>query len=294
MYGYVRPEKGELKVREYETFRGVYCALCHTLGKRYGAPFRFAVNYDMTFLAMLLAGPEAPEGESRRCPYHPMRRIRCPAPFPALETAADYTVILAYWKLRDGVRDKGFFGAAGCRILCAAMGRAYRRAAALRPAFAAAAEKELLALAALEEEKCPGLDPPADKFACLLRAAADGAEGTDRARVLRELLYHLGRIVYLLDAADDLGEDERSGAYNPLRYRFRLRDGKLAPEDENALRQTLQHSHNCVSAAYELLEENPYAGILSNVIYFGLPAAAQTVLSGGRRAGRKKRERSRI
>lgn len=295
MYGYVRPEKGEMKMREYEAFRGVYCALCHELRGRYGTAFRFAVNYDLTFLAMLLAGQEQSELCPRRCPYHPLRKTPCPTSFPALSAAADYTVILAWWKLRDGERDKGTLGRAGCRILRAIMTRAYKKAAALRPDFARAAEENLLALAALEEEKCPGIDQPADKFAKILQAAAEGADTPERARILRELLYHLGRIVYLLDAADDLAADERSGAYNPLHYRFALQDGKLTPEDEKALRLTLEHSHNCVCAAYELLAKNPYEGVLTNTIYFGLPAVTQAVFSGTWRASQKqKRNRSNL
>ena len=287
MYGYVRPEKGEMKMREYEQFRGVYCALCHELRRRYGWMFRFAVNYDLTFLAMLLAGQEGPEICSRRCPYHPLRKTQCPASFPALGAAADYTVILAWHKLRDGEHDGGFFARTGCRALRAFMTRAYKKAAALRPDFARTAEENLLALNALEAKKCPGIDPPADKFARILQGAAEGADTPERARILRELLYHLGRIVYLLDAADDLPEDEKSGAYNPLRYRFAPENGKLTPEDEKALRLTLEHSHNSVCAAYELLSKNPYEGILTNIIYFGLPAVTQAVFSGTWKASQK-------
>ena len=84
MYGYVRPLRDELKVREYETFRGVYCGLCHTLKKRYGPLYRYAVNYDMTFLAMLLAAPGDVGVCQKRCPYHPLRRMDCPQNLPVL------------------------------------------------------------------------------------------------------------------------------------------------------------------------------------------------------------------
>ena len=73
MYGYVRPDKGELKVKEYELFRAVYCGLCETLRERYGFFTRFAVNYDMTFLAMVLLSDQA-QARQRRCPVHPMRK----------------------------------------------------------------------------------------------------------------------------------------------------------------------------------------------------------------------------
>ena len=52
----------------------------------------------------------------------------------------------------------------------------------------------------------------ADAFAQLLAAAAaEAVEDPVRRRVLEQLLYHLGRWVYLIDAADDLQKDAVSG-----------------------------------------------------------------------------------
>lgn len=53
MFGYVRIDKGELKVKEYEAYRGIYCSLCRALSKRYGLFSRLILSYDMTFLAMV-------------------------------------------------------------------------------------------------------------------------------------------------------------------------------------------------------------------------------------------------
>ena len=293
MYGYVRPERSELKIREYEVFRGVYCGLCHTLKSRYGPLLRFAVNYDLTFLAMLLAEPGPQRTSPRRCPYHPLRRVICPTRSDAMDAAADYTVILAYWKLRDEAEDAGIAKSLGCRFLSAVMHRAYRKAAETRPGFAGTTESELHALRELEKEACPGIDAPADRFARILRAAADGQPDAERSRILRELLYHLGRIVYILDAVDDLEDDTRSGAYNPLRYRFSPVDGKLSADDARELRISLQHSHNSIVSAYELLDRSPYADILANILYLGLPAVTQAVFSGEWKASqRQRKERS--
>ncbi|MEI3346952.1 MAG: DUF5685 family protein [Dysosmobacter sp.] len=38
-----------------ERFRRMYCGLCHTLGQRYGTAARFILNYDFTYLAILLS-----------------------------------------------------------------------------------------------------------------------------------------------------------------------------------------------------------------------------------------------
>ena len=280
MYGYVRPVKGELKVAEFERFQGVYCGLCHELARKYGFFSRFLVNYDFTFLAMLLAGDEPVAMCPRRCPAHPVRKRACLESCGSLSLAADMTVVLGWWKLADGAKDGKFPALAGCRLACLALKRAYGKAAARQRDFEAAVEENLAALQALERDKCPNLDAAADKFASILRSISGCVADPARQRAAGELLYALGRIIYILDAADDLAEDMEKDRYNPLRYRFRPVDGKLLPEDEKLLRTSLQHSHNALVSAYALMGENAYGGILSNTIYLGLPAATQAVFAG--------------
>ena len=45
--------------------------------------------------------------------------------------------------------------------------------------------------------------------------------------MLEQLLYHLGRWIYLVDAADDLKKDVKNGSYNPLVPRFGAQAGEL-------------------------------------------------------------------
>ena len=287
MYGYVRPVKGELKIVEFERYRGVYCGLCHELKRRYGFLARFLVNYDFTFLAMLLAGDEKTGTCPLRCPSHPFKKTQCLASCDGLATAADQSVILGWWKLKDGAEDKGFPVSWGYKLACLLFKRAYKKAAARRPSFAKAVQEQLHGLQQLERERCASLDEAADKFAAILRSIAEGESDPARQRVLGELLYHLGRIIYILDAADDLAEDVKSDGYNPLRYRFSLQDEKLSDEDEKVLRTSMQHSHNAMSAALALLGDNMYSTIVSNIVYLGLPAVTQAVFAGTWRAPAK-------
>ena len=115
MFGYVRPPLAELGAEETERFRRIYCGLCHTLGRRHGSAARFILNYDFTFLAILLSEPREGEPERGRCLASPVRARTFQPPSPALEVAADESVILAYWQLRDGVADHGAAGAAPSR-----------------------------------------------------------------------------------------------------------------------------------------------------------------------------------
>ena len=92
MFGYVRPSDDRLTPADRETFRAAYCGLCHALGARYGLVGRMILNYDLTFLAMVLSDG-AGEMCAKRCAVHPMRRRCCVAGDPALDAAAEYRFI---------------------------------------------------------------------------------------------------------------------------------------------------------------------------------------------------------
>jgi len=280
MYGYVRPLKGELKVSQYESFQAVYCGLCHELRRRYGPASRFLVNYDFTFLAMLFSSGQTPVCEMLHCPVSRLRKHRCLCSCPELGVAADYSVILAWWKLRDGVHDENFFKALAYRLSSGLLRGAYRKAQKKQPEFAEIVARRLVELNALEADRCPSIDRMAEKFALILQSAAGGVSDPARRRVLDELLYHVGRIVYILDAIDDLAEDFKKGNYNPLVYRFSAQNGALTDDDRDSLRLTLRHSHNSVISAFALLEKNPWTDILENTVYLGLPWVTEMVFSG--------------
>ena len=131
----------------------------------------------------------------------------------------------------------------------------------------------------------------ADTFAQLLAAAAAGVEDPVRRRVLRQLLYHLGRWVYLVDAADDLKKDVKSGSYNPLVYRFHAEGGTLTAEDRAALAATLDSSVRAMAAAFELADFGPWRAIIESVVYEGLYAVGAAVLNGTFRKGRRRKQR---
>ena len=78
MFGYVKTCTPQLRICEWEAYRGVYCGLCRTLGHRFGPLARLTLSYDFTFLAMLdmALREEPPEYRRRSCGVNPLRR--CP------------------------------------------------------------------------------------------------------------------------------------------------------------------------------------------------------------------------
>lgn len=82
MFGYVLPSAQRLSGEDEARFRAAYCGLCRVLGERYGLAARFILNYDFTFLALLLwpaegerpvAGPASPTRSMAGTASHPTR-----------------------------------------------------------------------------------------------------------------------------------------------------------------------------------------------------------------------------
>ncbi len=286
MFGYVRPYRDELKVREQRDYEALYCGLCRALGRRHGFLARMFLSYDFAFLAMLLDG-DKPAVERRPCPARLWcRKKRCAAG-GGVDAAADAGTILAYWKLRDTVADGPFWKRLWAGLLSVLFRGSYRRAAANRPDFDRAVRENLERLQTLEGENCPSLDRTADTFARLLAAAAPVTPDSGRDRALEQLLYHVGRWIYLVDAWDDLAEDRRRGSYNPIAARF----SGQAEEHREYLRTTLRHSLNLARSAGGLLELGHWQGTVENILYLGLPAVEELVFTGRWKAANHRNRR---
>ena len=297
MFGYVIPVQSELKVREWEQFRGAYCGLCHSLRDAYGPLARFVLNYDFTFLAILLShGADEVLYERRRCAAKFFWRRRCCQGGEPFRQAAGYSLILTRWRLRDQVTDSGFFKGLPYRLTGLLLGRAFRKAAGDFPAFDAHCRIQLEILRDLEKTESGDLDRVADAFAAILPHAAEQVKDEAERRIFAELLYHTGRWIYLIDAYDDLEKDRQSGNYNPLAARFQMANEILRDEDKAWLETTLAHSANLIVSAYNILPPGKWSGILENIIYLGFPAVTESVFTGRfrRRWGRWERKEQTI
>ena len=289
MFGYVRPPL-DLPEEELRRFGRVYCGLCHALGERYGTTARFILNYDFTFLSILLSEKEEGPVRHGRCAAHPVHGRDRLETTPALALAADESVILAYWQTRDGVEDHDWLHGLKYRGASAVLERAYRKAAAARPEFDASTRRQLTALAELERENCPSMDRAADTFAVLLQGAAQAVDEPVRRRVLEQIFYHLGRWVYLVDAADDLEKDAASGNYNPVALRYGLSGGVWTEEARESFAATLDHSIHMMATAFELWDFGVWTPVLETTLYTGLFRVGKAVLDGTFRSGGNKRE----
>ncbi|MBQ4112248.1 MAG: hypothetical protein IJD38_05585 [Clostridia bacterium] len=292
MYGYLRTHVPELKVREQEYYRAVYCGLCRTMGKCTGQCSRMTLSYDFTFFAlvrMALTGETVTVG-ARRCAVHPTRRRPMVEPNQALTLSAYLSAILAYHKVRDDLRDERGLKRTAASAISPFVSAMRRKA--IRRGYGEVdmqVYRAMRALSELEAARPASVDQPASLFGELMAALlAHGLEG-NTAKLAQTIGLHVGRWIYILDAADDFAEDLKYNRYNPLAclYRHMLEADptlkELPPDTRETLRLALLSELTQLEMAFDLLstEENPdLGGLLSNLLYLGMPREAERILFG--------------
>lgn len=287
MFGYVKVFQPELKMGEFEQYRGVYCSLCKQLGKRYGILSRMTLSYDFTFLAIFrMALDTGCTGFHKgRCLFNPLKKRLCSCENSHVVYAADAATLLMYYKLKDTIADSGFWKGLGARLLLPFASRTRKKAIRLLPelddVFAACMKQQ----AELEYEKTASIDKAAEPSAHMLAAMAESTARDEKERfILQRFGYCLGRWIYLVDAVDDLPEDLQEGHYNPYILSNQLQKGdiqKVKEVQQYALLTLNACLAECISA-YNLLDIHRFDGILRNILELGMPSVQKQVAQGSR------------
>ena len=265
MFGYIRAAKPELKMREYEIYRGVYCSLCRRLGKSYGVLSRLTLSYDFTFFALL--DMSLKEGctafKPGRCPFNPAKKCNYLKNGDDLDFSASAAMIMLYYKIADDIKDEKGIKKLGAMLLKPLFAHAHKKAAAAYPDIETAAAEYINSQNALEAENCTSVDKAAEPTALVTaRILSLLSDDEGQRRALSRLGYCLGRYIYLLDAACDFEIDKKSGSYNVLRYV----EGDL----KEYVSKQLYIAVNEAAKAFELLNIKKHKSILGNIIYVGL------------------------
>ena len=106
MFGYVRINKMDLTFREFDTYKGYYCGLCKYLKENHGEISRLSLNYDITFLILLLTSVYRPKSTLTKgvCIANPIKK-KNRIVNEVTEYAASMNVLLTYYKLEDNLHD---------------------------------------------------------------------------------------------------------------------------------------------------------------------------------------------
>ena len=270
MFGYVTVHKEELKIKEYETYKGFYCGACQALKQEYGLAGQLTLSYDMTFLTLLLSSLYEPEQKfsKKRCIVHPQKkRLMIENEYSVY--AAHMGILLTWYKLLDDWKDEKKAAAfVGLKVYHAAFEKAQER----YPRKDKKIRRYLKELSSLEKAQSTDIDRVAGTFGHLLGEIFAVKDDLWREDLYRTGFY-LGKFIYLMDAWDDLEKDEKTGNYNILllKKKAQQKNGTFEKKAFAAdVEQLLVVMMAACSASFERLPLVQDVAICENILYDGV------------------------
>nr|WP_312578403.1 DUF5685 family protein [Sedimentibacter sp.] len=260
MFGYVTIDKMELKFKEYYSYKGYYCGLCMSLKHKYSNLSRMTLNYDMTFLILLLSSLYEPKNNiyNSRCIAHPNKK-QLIIQNDITEYASSINIILSYYNLKDNWDDeKDVKSLVFARLLK----KEFKKANAELIDKSEKISKRIKNIAQLEKEDTSDIDKVSNEFGHLMEEIILYKEDAWE-KTLRKLGFFLGKYIYLLDAYEDMEKDKKNNSYNPF--------NKLNIQNINAYaKEILMLNLSFLSEEVEKLPLIQDKEIIENIIYSGI------------------------
>ena len=274
MFGYVRADNDELKLRELRLYRAYYCGLCRALQKKYGLFAKFLLHYDCTFAAILLSLLKGDIKVSQgRCTFNPLKREPMAECTDEVYYAAAINITLAYGNLLDKWTDDKNILALFCTWIYKG---AYKKVRREYPGMVQAAENALSHLSDIEKANCSDIDAAQNASAELLSGvlASYSFEDEVNAHIMKRLFADAGRWIYIADAWQDRERDRKKNSYNPI---------NLSGADREHVMNIMYTALSHMKDAYDLLnipKGTKAAAIADNILLRGCVNVTESVLKG--------------
>ena len=273
MFGYVRINKMDLTFREFDYYKGYYCGLCKYLKENHGEVSRLSLNYDITFLIVILTALYKLDSDItyERCIANPLKK-KMRIVNEITEYAASMNILLSYYKLEDNLYDDNTIkDKLAYELYKGKLKKAYEK----YPQKAEYIKQQLGNLRELEKQESKSIDKVSNTFGNLMGEIfvykKDGYEQN-----LRNIGFNLGKYIYILDAYEDLEEDNKKGRYNPFIDYIDKKE-----ELKNKVDRLISMSLGMATKNIEQLNLEFNKSIINNIIYSGVYLRYKSILEKG-------------
>ncbi|MDE7070778.1 MAG: hypothetical protein K2O86_02230 [Clostridia bacterium] len=271
MFGYVIPDKLNMFMKDYYGYRGFYCGLCKSIGRRCGQLMRIGTTYDMTFLNILAHAVLDVELEMKMgtCVLNRVQKKLIGEDDEITRKVVDISTILAHYKCVDDFKDekstlKKFADTFVIK-------RHYKKAKKLYADFDKIVGEKYAELARLESENCSSPDKVAHPFAEIMVEIGELVFGDNYQEPIKNLMYNLGKWVYICDAVDDVDDDFKKKGYNVFLQNYDYKDKATFLQDkQEVLEYVLMSAYNAILDDFDKIQVKKYEGILTNIIWYGM------------------------
>ena len=282
MFGFLRAQVEELKVRDHRLLESYYCGLCCRLGKRYGTLMRSLRNCDSTFYALLADAQSGAPLAFRKalCPQRPYLRIRPAENEASLQFGAALAVMMLATKLgNQTVEGEGLKFWTANFLIQKTLDKAKQDLDACDFSFEWIL-KEWAEQKDIQERGNPGMElsarPTATVIAKVFEHTAVMGRAEENREICKRIGYAVGELIFLTDHFLSYKEDAGKGRFNALVEEAKARGepvegGNLPEPVRNRCRELCFERMNRVKTDAWALKLKQHEEIIRNVLEQGFP-----------------------
>lgn len=269
MFGYIKLDRYS-PVPISENFRRHYCYLCRGIHKYYGNLPRFVLSYDVTVFSILLE-PETYLKDVKKIPcFGGDKNLKDSLVNEHIHMCAALNVLLAEGQIEDNIIDsKSLFMKLAKLIFSGKFKKAGKEYPLMRQIIVEG-HNDMRQI----ELNNGSVEEIENSFANLVgRLAVEVFKVEDKEYI--EYLRYIGKMIYLLDAIDDLDKDIKKGDFNPLKKYGSKKDLLFEHHEwlENHLNSLKEPVHIHEPKDINILTVN-------RILYFGINEMVSNILKG--------------
>lgn len=221
MFGYIYPFKLDLKIKHFNTFKSYYCSLCHEIKLNYGNIPRISINFDTTFMAILLDSFSNNHKtiEKKVCLIHPVEKKLIVKNNQSINYASHITMILTHNKIIDDINDENNLF---LKFILPISNRYIQKLPKNLDKIKELIFNNLNELKILESsDNNLSIDEFSHPFSNLIKNifnfyAKSNNMDENNLYHLENMGYNLGKWIYIIDAFNDIEKDFKNKSFNPI------------------------------------------------------------------------------
>ncbi|MBR5438826.1 MAG: hypothetical protein IKV61_01215 [Clostridia bacterium] len=286
MFGYLKPDKPYLYLKDETLYNALYCGICKSIKQVSGNVARFALSYDVAFLSALahnVCGIDV-DIKKKRCIAHPIKSRPIASVDEISKKLASLNMILAHYKLCDDIIDenKGNFKSA-------VISKGYKRAKKAEPEMDEIVHEGYKNLLKLEKQGTKSVDIVSDTFATLMAKISNILFGEFSSENTYNLTYALGKWVYLIDALDDYDKDIKNKSYNVFYNAYGQNTyAEFIEKNSSEIAFIFNTVLSQIAETYKNIPKKFNGDLVENILFKGIPKTTVSILSKGKKSDKEK------
>lgn len=279
MFGYLRPNREELKLKDHRKYMSYYCGLCNAIRRNYGIMWTLFLNYESAYLLLFLESYMKNDTEKIefRCQMNPLKKVRVAIDTVNLDYVAFVNMLLLEMKLEDDELDEKKHIQ---KILKSFLNhkKQYKQMKDVHYDLVKDLKRQSRILIELEKAK-GSIDSCADTTAEMLVAIIKYWYQINNADYVVEksivkLHYYIGKLIYILDAYEDFEKDRKKMQFNPMLYMDKEENYDKVIKKTRTIINLLNY---CIKDRLTKIEFNTNKEIMQNVLTHGIEQAINRI-----------------